>query len=221
MAQPSLGLDMQSEVRLSPEERAASWTDFRGLVTAPTSNRGPQMNPKPTRPPIPLHCSQDMSESGDVWATLTTLAATTGARQQDGQVAAVAEAEAVAEAVAEVEAVVEVKAKAEAKAEAEAEVEAEAVGEVEAEAEAEVKVGAEVESEAEAETSDGTTCTGTQVNRTEERAAGWTDFRGLVTNPLPNPDSADLIDPALYWLWQDMSEAGDAWAALTTLAGGK
>eukprot|EP00964_Phaeocystis_antarctica_P061471 scaffold36747_cov63-Phaeocystis_antarctica.AAC.2 len=40
MAQP-IGLDMQSEVRLSPEERAASWTDFRGLVTAPTSNRGP------------------------------------------------------------------------------------------------------------------------------------------------------------------------------------
>ena len=84
-----------------------------------------------------------------------------------------------------------------------------------------LKVGAEVESEAEAEASDGTTCTGTQVNRTEERAAGWTDFRGLVTNPLPNPDSADLTDPALHWLWQDMSEAGDAWAALTTLAGGK
>ena len=40
MAQPSLGLAIESGVRLSPEERAASWTDFRGLVTAPTSNRG-------------------------------------------------------------------------------------------------------------------------------------------------------------------------------------
>ena len=53
MAQPNLAVDIESEVRLSPEERAASWTDFRGLVTAPTSNRGPQMNPKPTRPSDP------------------------------------------------------------------------------------------------------------------------------------------------------------------------
>jgi hypothetical protein len=61
------------------------------------------------------------------------------------------------------------------------------------------------------------------VINAEERAAGWTDFRGLVTSPAPltNPDSTGLANPALHWLWQDMSEAGDAWAALTTLAGGK
>ena len=123
-------------------------------------------------PPIPRCCLQDMSESGDVWAALTTLAATTDARQKDGRVEAVAEAKAVAEAMAEAEAV------AEAKAETEAEAEAEAVGEVEAKTEAEE----EAEAEAEAKASNGTTCNGIQqVSRTEERAAGWTDFRGLVT----------------------------------------
>ena len=125
-------------------------------------------------PPIPRRCLQDMSESGDVWAALTTLAATTDARQKGGRVEAVAEAKAVAEAMAEAEAV------AEAKAETEAEVEAEAVGEVEVKTEAEEE--AEAEAEAKAKTSDGTTCNGIQqVSRTEERAAGWTDFRGLVT----------------------------------------
>ena len=154
-----------------------------------------------------------MSESVDVWASLTTLAATTYARQNDGRVKAVAEAEAVAEAVAEVEAVA-AKAAAEAKADTEAEAEAEAVGEVEM----------KLEPEPEPEASGGTTFyTGTQVSHAEERAAGWTDFRGLVTSPAPltNPDSTGLANPALHWLWQDMSEAGDAWAALTTLAGGK
>ena len=123
-------------------------------------------------PPIPRRCLQDMSESGDVWAALTTLATTTDARQKDGRVEAVAEAKAVAEAMAEAEAV------AEAKAETEAEVEAEAVGEVEVKTEAEE----EAEAEAKAKASNGTTCNGIQqVSRTEERAAGWTDFRGLVT----------------------------------------
>ena len=121
-------------------------------------------------PPIPRRCLQDMSESGDVWAALTTLAATTDARQKGGRVEAVAEAKAVAEAMAEAEAVAEAKAETEAEAEAKVEVKTEAEEEAEAEAEAKAK------------TSDGTTCNGIQqVSRTEERAAGWTDFRGLVT----------------------------------------
>ena len=121
-------------------------------------------------PPIPRRCLQDMSESGDVWAALTTLATTTDARQKDGRVEAVAEAKAVAEAMAEAEAVAEAKAETEAEAEAKVEVKTEAEEEAEAEAEAKAK------------TSDGTTCNGIQqVSRTEERAAGWTDFRGLVT----------------------------------------
>ena len=119
-------------------------------------------------PPIPRRCLQDMSESGDVWAALTTLAATTDARQKGGRVEAVAEAKAVAEAMAEAEAVAEAKAETEAEAEAKVEVKTEAEEEAEA--------------EAEAKASDGTTCNGIQqVSRTEERAAGWTDFRGLVT----------------------------------------
>ena len=121
-------------------------------------------------PPIPRRCLQDMSESGDVWAALTTLAATTDARQKGGRVEAVAEAKAVTEAMAEAEAVAEAKAETEAEAEAKVEVKTEAEEEAEAEAEAKAK------------TSDGTTCNGIQqVSRTEERAAGWTDFRGLVT----------------------------------------
>ena len=123
-------------------------------------------------PPIPRRCLQDMSESGDVWAALTTLAATTDARQKGGRVEAVAEAKAVTEAMAEAEAVAEAKAETEAEAEAKVEVKTEAEEEAEAEAEAEAK----------AKASDGTTCNGIQqVSRTEERAAGWTDFRGLVT----------------------------------------
>ena len=119
-------------------------------------------------PPIPRRCLQDMSESGDVWAALTTLAATTDARQKGGRVEAVAEAKAVAEAMAEAEAVAEAKAETEAEAEAKVEVKTEAEEEAEA--------------EAKAKASNGTTCNGIQqVSRTEERAAGWTDFRGLVT----------------------------------------
>ena len=52
MATPSLGLAIESEVRLSPEERAASWADFSGLVTAPNSNRTVWSTDEP---PLPLH----------------------------------------------------------------------------------------------------------------------------------------------------------------------
>ena len=157
-----------------------------------------------------------MSASGDVWCALTTLAATSEAQQKGGQVEAVAEAEAVEGAVAEVEATaeVEVEAPAEALAEAQAETEAEAedVGEVE------MKTDAKPDPEAPG----GAACTGTHVSHTEERPACWTDFRGLVTAPPTDLDPADhLTDPASHWPWQDMSQVGDAWAALTTLAGGK
>ena len=119
-----------------------------------------------------------MSTSGDVWAALTTLAATTEAQQKGGQVEAVAEAEAVEGAVAEVEATAEAKAGTEA--------EAEDVGEVE------MKTAAKPDLEAPG----GAACTGTHVSRTEERPACWTDFRGLVTAPLADLDPADhLTDP--------------------------
>ena len=145
-----------------------------------------------------------MSTSCDVWAALTTLAATTEAQHKGGQVEAVAEAEAVEGAVAEVEATAEAK--------AETEAEAEDVGEVE------MKTAAKPDPEAPG----GAACTGTHVSHTEERPACWTDFRGLVTALLADLVPADhLTDPASHWPWQDMSQAGDAWAALTTLAGGK
>ena len=153
-----------------------------------------------------------MSTSCDVWAALTTLAATTEAQQKGDQVEAVAEAEAVEGAVAEVEATAEVEVEATAEAKAETEAEAEDVGEVE------MKTDAKPDPEAPG----GAACTGTHVSRTEERPACWTDFRGLVTAPLADLDpAAHLTDPASHWPWQDMSQAGDAWAALTTLAGGK
>ena len=124
-----------------------------------------------------------MSTSCDVWAALTTLAATTEVQQKGGQVEAVAEAEAVEGAVAEVEATAEVEVEATAEAKAETEAEAEDVGEVE------MKTDAKPDPEAPG----GAACTGTHVSRTEERPACWTDFRGLVTAPLADLDPADHL----------------------------
>ena len=137
--------------------------------------------------PVATVLLQDMSESGDVWAALTTLAATTNARRQGVQAEVVAEVEAVAGAVGKTE--IEAEAEAEAEMEAEAEREAEAETEAEAEAEAEAETVTETEDEAEAKAKagalNGTSCNGPQVSRfAAERAAGWTDFRGLVTSPL-------------------------------------
>ena len=120
-----------------------------------------------------------MSTSCDVWAALTTLAATTEAQQKGGQVEAVAEAEAVEGAVAEVEAT--------------AEVEVEATAEAKAETEAEAE---DTAAKPDLEAPGGAACTGTHVSHTEERPACWTDFRGLVTAPLADLDPADhLTDP--------------------------